>query len=80
MVYVCLQNNLQQALHHKPKAKNIKTKKQRNKIHEIKKKLNENKQREKYLQKNISFLFLTPNHSQFLQKGMQRGSTRFFNK
>jgi len=41
---------------------------------------NENKQREKYLLKNTSFQLLTPNHSQFLQEGMQGVSTRFFNK
>jgi hypothetical protein len=62
----------------KPKKK-IKLKEERNKIHEIKNKLNGNKQREKYLQKNLGFQFSTLDHSQFLQEGMQEGNIRFFN-
>jgi hypothetical protein len=41
---------------------------------------NENKQRENYLLKNIGFQFLTFNHSQFLEEGMQGGSKKFFNE
>ncbi len=62
------------------KPKKIKRKNKGIKYMRLKKLKNENKQREKYLLKNKSFLFLTPNHPQFLQKGMQGGNTRFFNK
>jgi hypothetical protein len=42
-------------LHHKPKAKKIKTKNKGTKDMKLKKLKNENKQREKYLLKNIGF-------------------------
>jgi len=54
--------------------------KQRNKRHEIKNKKNGNKKKEKNLLKKYKFLIFDFRQSQFLQEGMQRGSTRFFNE
>jgi hypothetical protein len=61
-VYVCFQNNLLQAFHHKTKKKGTKDMR-------LKKEMEINKGK-KLIEKIQVFKFLTPNHSQFFQEGM----------
>jgi hypothetical protein len=65
-------NNKPSTTNQKPKTQNKKTKKT------WFLKLNENKQKEKYLLKNASFWFSTLDHSQFLQEGMSGVKYKFF--